>query len=102
MQTSSTKYPNSNAIMDYIGAQAFLKPSDIAGLNSLEDLVNMINAILNTKNLYLFVAQCGVRASDVITVDGILYDIVDTNVSESSAAAITLVWKESNSSGYSA
>ena len=72
----------------------FITPSDLAdlGIGDLGDLVNMLNALLNTEDLYLFVAQCGVPYTHTIIGNAIHYDIADL-YNGGSKLGKTALWK---------
>ena len=52
----------------------------------------MLNALLNTENLYLFIAQWGVPYSQ-ITSDGLQYDVIELRNASNKKLGKTLVWK---------
>lgn len=63
------------------------------GISDLADLVNMLNALLNTEDLYLFVAQCGVPYSVVNGTGGLRYESVELHNGSDAKVGKTLVWK---------
>ena len=63
------------------------------GIGDLADLVNMLNSLLNTEDLYLFVAQCGVPYNAVASSSEIRYDTVELRNNGNSRLGKTLVWK---------
>jgi hypothetical protein len=63
------------------------------GIGDLTDLINMLNALLNTDDLYLLVAQCGVPYAELNKVSSISYDVVELRDGSSTKIGKTLVWK---------
>lgn len=75
-------YENGSSLAVKVGrylSNQFITADDLAdlGIGDLGDLVSMLNALLNTEDLYLFVAQCGVPYTHAIIDNAIHYDIVD-------------------------
>lgn len=98
-------WPNSRAIMDYISSLGFLTPEALGPTLSPKDLANQLKALLNTKDLYIFISQNGVRVSDVITNEKLWFDVVDTAIysdyGELRGSGVTFVWKEDPPTEYS-
>ena len=63
------------------------------GIGDLADLVNMLNALLNTEDLYLFVAQCGAPYSVINGTSAIRYDVIELRNGSGEKIGKTLVWK---------
>lgn len=84
-------WPNGRAIIDYIGAQGFLRAEDL-GLDSIRDLLNKLDALLNRQSLFLFVAQCGVPYNKIMNGNSMRYDIVQ--MSSRYGTGKTIVWKK--------